>query len=145
MQCAYTRHIYACGTKSPQGRHPWCNKNIICKSTPPLTIHLCKSTPPFTFQHMTQYDHDTWTYNNDPIMHNSNITTTNDNIKVHLQLHWLSQQHLHYQVFMSTHSTKHKSNKSHHNGSTYININSQYISTFHILHKSSKVEQYNTL
>jgi len=26
-----------------------CQHNILCKSTPPLTIHLCKSTPPFTF------------------------------------------------------------------------------------------------
>jgi hypothetical protein len=93
------------------------------KSTPPLTIQLFKSTPPFTFQHMTQYDYDAWTYNNDPIMHNFNITTTNDNVKVHLQLHWLAQQHLHYQVFMSTHSTNHNSNKSHQHGSTYININ----------------------
>jgi hypothetical protein len=140
MICAYTRHIYACGTKSPQGRHPWCNKNIICKSPSPLTIHLCKSPSPFTFQHMTRYDHDAWTYNNDPIMHNFNTTTINDNVKVHLQLHWLAQQLLHYQVYMSTHSTITIHIRV---IITHININLPNIITIpYTLHKPSKMDQH---
>jgi hypothetical protein len=107
------------------------------------TAHLCKSTPPLTNNYVKVHLllhfnirliwYDAWTYNNNPIMHNFNITTIIDNVKVHLQLHWLSQQQLHYQVFMSTHSINHNSNKSHQHGSTYININYKTSQQFHIL------------
>jgi hypothetical protein len=52
---------------------PRCQQNILCKSTPPLTIQLCKSTPPFTFLiwlNMTMMHGHT---SKDRIMQNSNI------------------------------------------------------------------------
>jgi len=52
-----------------------CQQNILCKSTPPLTIHL--------------YDYDTWTYKQR--LNNAKSPThisTNNNVKVHLHLHW---------------------------------------------------------
>ncbi|RHN53090.1 hypothetical protein MtrunA17_Chr6g0487671 [Medicago truncatula] len=48
MICTY-RHIHACGTKSPQGRHLRCNKNIVCKiSHPSYIISEVKEFNPFT-------------------------------------------------------------------------------------------------
>jgi hypothetical protein len=96
----------------------WWQLNIICKRTPPLLqITYVKEHLLFYISHMTQYDHDAWTYNNDPdnaqLQHNKCKSTPPllqiTNVKVHLQLHWLSQQQLHYQVYMSTHSTNHNS------------------------------------
>jgi len=108
----------------------WCNKNIICKSTPPLTIHLCKSTPPFTFLirlNMTVMHGHT---SKDSIMQNHlTYTFTNNNVKVHLHLHWLVHQQLHYQAFTSTQSTSHNSNKSHHHIIIIIIINKHHRKT----------------
>jgi len=82
----------------------------LCKSTPPLTIHLCKSTPPFTFLiwlDMTMMHGHT---SKDSTMQNHlTYVFTNNNVKVHLHLHWLVHQQLHYQVFTSTQSTSHNS------------------------------------
>jgi len=120
MICAYIRHIYACGTISPTTR---CQQNILCKSTPPLTIQLCKSTPPFTFLIWLNIIYDAWTYKKRPNNAKlSTYTSTNNNVKVHLHLHWLVHQQLHYQVFTFTQSTNHNSNKSPH----HIIIKHQY-------------------
>ena len=101
MICAYTRHIYACGTISPTTR---CQHNI-----------LCKSTPPFTFLIRLNMIYDAWTYKQRPNNAKlSTYTSTNNNVKVHLHLHWLVHQQLLYQVFTSTQSTNHNSNKSPH-------------------------------
>jgi len=103
-------HIYACGTISPTTR---CQQNILCKSTPPLTIQQCKSTPPFTFFIWHNMIYDAWTYKQRPNNAKpSTYTSTNNNVKVHLHLHWLVQQQLHYQVFTSTQSTIRNSHKS---------------------------------
>jgi len=111
MICAYIWHIYACGTTLPTTR---CQQNILCKSTPPLTIQLCKSTPPFTFLIWLNMIYDAWTYKQRPNnAKSSTYTSTNNNVKVHLHLHWLVHQQLNYQVFRSTQSTIHNSNKSH--------------------------------
>ncbi|RHN73753.1 hypothetical protein MtrunA17_Chr2g0301961 [Medicago truncatula] len=48
------RHIYACGIKSPQGRHLRCNKNIVRKiSHPSYIISEVKSSTLFQLQDST--------------------------------------------------------------------------------------------
>jgi len=86
MICAYIRHIYACGTISPTTRS---QPNILCKSTPPLTIQLCKSKPTFTFLIWLNMIYDAWTYKHNPNnAKHSTYTSTNNIVKVHLHLHW---------------------------------------------------------
>ena len=52
---------------------PRCQPNILCKSTPPLTIQLCKSTPPFTFLIWLNMIYDAWTYKQRP--NNAKLST----------------------------------------------------------------------
>jgi hypothetical protein len=89
------------------------NRTSKYENTSSLTNHLCKSTP--RLLHFT-YD-SIWSWcmdiqqgpDNAQYQHNKCKSTHPllqiTNVKVHLQLHWLSQQQLHYQVYMSTHST----------------------------------------
>ena len=112
MTCAYIRHIYACGTISPTTR---CQPNILCKSTPPLTIQLCKSTPPFTFLIWLNMIYDAWTYKQRPNNAKpSTYASTNNNVKIHLHLHWSTSTTIALSSITSTQSTIHNSNKSLH-------------------------------
>ena len=57
-------------TISPTTR---CQQNILCKSTPPLTIQLCKCTPPFTFLIWLNMIYNAWTYKQRP--NNAKLST----------------------------------------------------------------------
>jgi len=57
MLCVYSRHINACGTKSPQGRHLMMQNTSYVRFHARLTFQRSKRSHPFT-THMTQYDYD---------------------------------------------------------------------------------------
>ena len=128
MICAYIRHIYACGTISPTTR---CQSNILCKSTPPLTIQLCKSTPPFTFLIWLDMIYDAWTYKERPNnAKHSTYTSTNNNVKVHLHLHWPTSTTIALStIYVHTLSTNIHINR--HIYVIYILININYIIWLH--------------
>ena len=111
----------------------WCNKNIICKIHLLLQFNNVKLHLPYTLHiwlNMTMmHEH---TIKDSIMLNHLTYTSNNNNVKVHLYLHWLAQQQLHYQVFTSTHSTSHNSNKSHH----HIIINIIIIATINQHHNN---------